>query len=263
MSASTRPKVRARFELGPWVPGIVLPIAVGLVGILASLLVLQAALLAVGVVLSIVAAARVRTFVPWLLVALLVLGQLLRSPDRLDASLSGLVLALHLLVVLVLLARTVPVRSRLQLAALGLAALTTGLIQVVAQVLVALLLGAQGLLEAVPTASTIGGALLVLIAGLLVVTRRVACRHPCLTAEPSVLGVHGRRHQGVRGWRAAERVQAHGGSGAGYGRISRLTFHACRHKGVIWINFYVRGCGTLGYVNKRALRWRIVPQDDL
>ena len=173
MSASTRPKVRARFELGPWVPGIVLPIAVGLVGILASLLVLQAALLAVGVVLSIVAAARVRTFVPWLLVALLVLGQLLRSPNRLDASLSGLVLALHVLVVLVLLARTVPVRSRLQLAALSPAALTTGLIQIVAQVLVALLLASQDRLQAVAIASSIGGALLVLLAGLLVLTRRV------------------------------------------------------------------------------------------
>jgi hypothetical protein len=173
MSESTRPKVRAVFPIGPWVPGVVVPIAVALVGILASLLVLQELLLVVGVVLSVVAAFRVRTPTPWLLVALLVVGQLLRDPAGLDASLSGLVLSLHVLVVLVLLARAVPVRSRLQLAALGPAALTTGLVQVVAQVLVALLLAAQDRLQALPTASTIGGALLVLLAGLLVLTRRV------------------------------------------------------------------------------------------
>ncbi|MFD1720325.1 hypothetical protein [Amnibacterium endophyticum] len=172
MSAATRPKVRARFEIGPWVPGVVLPIAVGVIGILASLLVLQDLLLLVGVALSVVAALRVRTFVPWLLVALVVLGQLLRSPNDLDASLSALVLALHVLVVLVLLARAVPVRSRLQLAAFGPAALTTGLIQGVAQVLVALLLAGQGQLQVLPTASAIGGALLVLLSGVLVLTRR-------------------------------------------------------------------------------------------
>lgn len=173
MSESTRPKVRAAFPIGPWVPGAVLPIAVGLVGILASLLVLQDALLLLGVVLSVIAAIRVRTAVPWLLVALLVIGQLMRDPAGLDASLSALVLALHVLVVLVLLARAVPVRSRLQLAALGPAAVMTGLIQVVAQVLAALLLAAQDRLQVLPTASTIGGALLVLVAGLLVLTRGV------------------------------------------------------------------------------------------
>lgn len=172
MSASTRPRVRATFPIGPWIPGAVLPVAIGLAGALASLLVLQDALLLVGIAFSVFTAFRVRTPAPWLLVALLVVGQLLRDPAGLDASLSGAVLALHLLVVLVLLARAVPVRSRLQLTALGPTALTTGLVQVVAQVLVALLLGAQGLLQVVPTASTIGGALLVLIAGLLVVTRR-------------------------------------------------------------------------------------------
>jgi hypothetical protein len=172
MSASTRPKVRAVFPIGPWVPGAVLPIAVGVVGILASLLVLQGFLLLLGVALSIVAALRIETAVPWLLAALLAIGQLLRDPSGLDASLSALVLALHLLVVLVLLARAVPVRSRLQLAALGPAAVTTGLVQVVAQVLAALLLAAQDRLQVLPAASTIGGALLVLIAGLLVLIRR-------------------------------------------------------------------------------------------
>ncbi|GAA2752949.1 hypothetical protein CLV52_1468 [Amnibacterium kyonggiense] len=164
--------MRAGFPIGPWVPGVVLPIGVGLAGILTSLLVLQDALIAVGVAFSVFTAVRVRTPAPWLLVALLVVGQLLRDPAGLDASLAGVVLALHLLVVLVLLARAVPVRSRLQLAALGPAALTTGLVQVVAQVLVALVLAAQGVLQVLPTASTIGGALLVLIAGLLVLTRR-------------------------------------------------------------------------------------------
>ncbi|GAA4746679.1 hypothetical protein GCM10025783_18400 [Amnibacterium soli] len=173
MSESTRPRVRARFPIGPWVPGVVLPIAVGVVGILASLLVLQDALLLVGVVLSIATAVRVRSATPWLLVALLAVGQLSRDPAGLDASLSALVLGLHVLVVLVLLARAVPVRSRLQLAALGPAALTTGLVQVLAQVLAALLLASQGRLEVLPAASTVGGALLVLLAGVLVLTRRV------------------------------------------------------------------------------------------
>ncbi|MGT2426541.1 hypothetical protein [Amnibacterium kyonggiense] len=172
MSGADRPRVRAAFPIGPWVPGAVLPIAVGAAGVLASLLVLQDVLLLVGVGLSAFTALRVRTPAPWLLVALLVVGQLLRDPAGLDASLAGLVLALHLLVVLVPLARAVPVRSRLQLAALGPAAVTTGLVQVVAQVLVALLLAAQDRLQLLPTASTVGGALLVVVAGLLVLTRR-------------------------------------------------------------------------------------------
>ena len=173
MSESTRPRVRARFPIGPWVPGVVLPIAVGVVGILASLLVLQDALLLVGVVLSIATAVRVRSATPWLLVALLVVGQLSRDPAGLDASLSALVLALHVLVVLVLLARAVPVRSRLQLAALGPAALTTGLIQVVAQLLAALLLAGRDRLQLLPTAAAVGGALLVALAGLLVLGGRL------------------------------------------------------------------------------------------
>lgn len=172
MSASTRPRVRARFAIGPWIPGAALPVAVGVTGVLASLLALRDVLILVGVVLSVVAALRIRTPAPWLLVALLGLGQLLRAPVDLDASLSALVLALHVLVVLVLLARTIPARSRLQLAALGPAALTTGLIQVAAQVLAALVLAGQDRLQALPTATTIGGALLVLVAGLLVVSRR-------------------------------------------------------------------------------------------
>jgi hypothetical protein len=173
MSESTRPKVRATYAIGPWIPGAALPIAVGVVGLLASLLVLQDLLLLLGAALSLAAALRVRSAVPWLLVALLVVGRFLREPGDLDASLPALVLALHVLVVLVLLARAVPVRSRLQLAALGPAALTTGAVQVVAQVLAALLLAGQGLLDVLPTASTIGGALLVLVAGLLVLARRV------------------------------------------------------------------------------------------
>ena len=89
MSASTRPRVRATFPIGPWIPGAVLPVAIGLAGALASLLVLQDALLLVGIAFSVFTAFRVRTPAPWLLVALLVVGQLLRDPaglgDRLQA----------------------------------------------------------------------------------------------------------------------------------------------------------------------------------
>ncbi|MBW4041712.1 MAG: hypothetical protein HIU86_06225 [Acidobacteria bacterium] len=172
MSGSARPAVRAVFRIGPWVPGSLLPVAVGLVGVAASLLVLQDVLALVGAALSVAAAVRVRSAVPWLLVALLAVGQLLRDPTGLDASLPALVLALHVLVVLVLLARSVPVRSRLQLAALGPAALTTGLVQVPAQVVAAALLVVGGRLQILPVASTIGGSLLVLLAGLLIVPRR-------------------------------------------------------------------------------------------
>lgn len=173
MSRSSRPRVRAGFPIGPWVPGVVLPVAVGLAGVVGSLLALQDLPLLLGVAMSIVAGFRVRTPTPWLLVALLVGGRLLQRPGALDASLPALVLVLHVLVVLVLLARAVPVRSRLQLAALGPVAVTTGLVQVVAQVLAALLLAAQDHLQVLPAASTIGGALLVLVAGLLVLSRRV------------------------------------------------------------------------------------------
>lgn len=172
MSENTRAAVRATFRIGPWVPGAVLPIAVGLVGAAASLLVLTEFLLVVGLVLSLVSALRVRSAVPWLLVATLVLGQLLRYPVEPDAELPALVLALHLVLALTLLARVVPVRSRLQLAALGPAARALGLVQVPAQVLAAVLLATTGRLQVVPVAATIGGALLVLIAGLLIVPRR-------------------------------------------------------------------------------------------
>lgn len=172
MSESTRPRVRASFRIGAWVPGSVLPIAVGLLGIGGSVLVLQDALLLAGVVLSVVAALRIRTAAPWLLVALLALGQLLRDAGDTGAELPALLLTLHLLVVLVLPARVVPLRARLQLAALGPTALTTGLVQLPAQVIAALLLASGGRLQVVPAASTVGGALLVLVAGLLVVPRR-------------------------------------------------------------------------------------------
>ncbi len=176
MSESTRARVRAPFRIGPWVPGFLLPAAVGLVGLAASLLalldVVQDALLPVGVVLAVVSALRVRSPAPWLLVATLALGQLLRDPAALDAELPALVLALHLLVVLTLGARAVPVRSRVQLAALGPAARAIGLVQVPAQLLAAALLASAGRLQVLPVASTIGGALLVLVAGLLVVQRR-------------------------------------------------------------------------------------------
>jgi hypothetical protein len=172
MSASTRAQVRATFRIGPWVPGLLLPAGVGVMGIAATLLVLQDGLIVVGVVLSVVSAFRVRSPAPWLLVAALVLGQLLRAPDGLDAELAVLVLALHLLVALTLGARVVPIRSRVALSALGPAALAIGLVQVPAQVLAAVLLASAGRLQVLPVASTIGAALLVLVAGLLIVPRR-------------------------------------------------------------------------------------------
>lgn len=172
MSESGRPAVRAAFRIGPWVPGFLLPTAVGMAGVAASLLVLHDALLPIGLVLSVLAALRVRSAVPWLLVALLVVGQLLRTPVRPDAELPALLLALHVLVVLVLVARAVPVRARVALAALGSAARSVGLVQVPTQALAAILLASTGRLQVLPIASTIGAALLVLIAGVLVVSRR-------------------------------------------------------------------------------------------
>jgi hypothetical protein len=172
VSASTRPAVRAAFRIGPWVPGFVLPVAVGLLGVGASLLVLQDALLLAGVALSAFTALRVRTAAPWLLIALLALGRLLRPDGDAGAELPALLLVLHLLAVLVLLARVGPARARLQLAARGPTALTTGLVQLPTQVLAALLLASAGRLEVLPAASAVGGALLVLVAGLLIVPRR-------------------------------------------------------------------------------------------
>lgn len=174
MSGSTRPRVRAEIRIGPWFPGILLPLAVGLLGVAGSLLVLQDLLLAVGAALSIATAVRVRSGAPWLLVALLALGQLLHGPDGLDAGLPALVLVLHLLLVLVLLARSVPVRARVQLAALGPAALALALVQLPAQALAAVLLVAAGRLQVLPAASIVGALLLVLVAGLLVVPRNAS-----------------------------------------------------------------------------------------
>jgi hypothetical protein len=171
VSASHRPRVRADFRLGPAVPGLVLPLAVGLLGLAASLIVLQDLLLVIGAGLSVVAAVRVRTAVPWLLIAVLAVGQLVRDPGGLDVELPALVLVLHLLVVLVLQARTVPVRARVQLAALWPSVRAFALVQVPVQALAAVLLITQDGLEAVPVASTVGALLLVLVAGLLVVPR--------------------------------------------------------------------------------------------
>ncbi len=172
MSESTRATVRAHFRIGPWVPGFLLPTAVGLISIATTFLVLRDGLVVVGLVLSLVAALRIRSAAPWLLVAMLVLGQLLREPARLDAELPALVLALHLLVVLTLMARVVPLRARVQLAALGPAARAIALVQVPTQVLAAVILASAGRLRVLPVASIIGGALLVLVAGLLIVPRR-------------------------------------------------------------------------------------------
>lgn len=172
MSRASRARVRAAFRIGPWVPGFLLPTAVGAVGAAASLVTLREGAVVIGVGLAVLAALRVRTALPWLLVAVLVIGQLLRDPAQLDGSLSALLLAVHLLVVLTLRARTVPVRSRVQLAALGPDARTIGLVQVPAQVLAALLLASVGRLQALPVASAVGAALLVLVAGLLVLPRR-------------------------------------------------------------------------------------------
>jgi hypothetical protein len=172
MSRATRPRVRAVFRIGPWVPGFVLPAAVALLGIAGSLLVLQDVPLLAGVALSLVAALRIRTAAPWLLVALLAVAQLLRPAGDVGPELPALLLVLHLLAVLVLLARAVPARARLQLAALGPAAVTAGLVQLPTQALAALLLASAGRLQVLPAASTVGGALLVLVAGLLIVPRR-------------------------------------------------------------------------------------------
>jgi hypothetical protein len=154
------------------VPGFLLPTAVGVIGIAASVLVLRDVLLPVGVVLAVASALRVRSPAPWLLVATLTIGQLLRTTAQLDAELPALVLAVHLLVATTLGARVVPIRARVQLAALGSAARAVGLVQVPTQVLAALLLASAGRLQVLPVASTIGGALLVLVAGLLIVPRR-------------------------------------------------------------------------------------------
>lgn len=172
MSRSSRPAVRAVFRIGPWVPGFVLPTALGLVGVAAAIVVLQDVLLLIAVALAVVSALRVRSPAPWLLVALLVLGQLLRGPVELGAELPVLVLAVHLIVVLALGSRVVPVRARVQLAALGPAALAVGIVQVPTQVIAAVLLASADRLQVLPVASTIGAALLVLVTGLLVIPRR-------------------------------------------------------------------------------------------
>lgn len=57
-------------------------------------------------------------------------------------------------------------------AALGPTARAIALVQLPAQVLAAVLLASTGRLQILPVASIIGGALLVLVAGLLVVPRR-------------------------------------------------------------------------------------------
>jgi hypothetical protein len=172
MSRATRPRVRAVFRIGPAAPGVLLPIAVGVVGACAALLVLTDLVLVIGLVLVLVSALRVRSAAPWLLVALLAGGQLLRPADGYDAELSALVLAVHALVVLTLLARVVPVRSRVQLAALGRPALTLALVQLPAQAIAAALIASAGNLQVLPVASTVGGVLLVLVAGLLTLSRR-------------------------------------------------------------------------------------------
>jgi hypothetical protein len=164
--------VRAVFQIGPWVPGFLLPVAVGVVGVAATLLVARGGLVPVGLVLAVVAAVRVRSAAPWLLVATLVLGQLLRDPAPLDAELPVLVLAVQLIVILTQRARVVPIRARVAMAALGPAARSIVLVQLPAQLIAAVLLASAGRLQVLPVASTIGGALLVLVAGLLIAARR-------------------------------------------------------------------------------------------
>lgn len=172
MSRAGRARVRAVFAIGPWVPGAALPAAVGLVGIGASALVLSDVLLPVGLVLAVVAALRVRSAAPWLLVAVLVLGRLLHGPAAPGAELPALLALVHLIAVLTTAARAVPVRSRLALAALLPAARALVLVQVPAQAVAVLLLVAAGRLQVAPAAAAVGAGLLVLVTALLVVPRR-------------------------------------------------------------------------------------------
>lgn len=165
------------FPIGPWVPAAVLPVAAALLGGGLSLLVLGGAWTWLGFGLAVLAAARPASAATWLLAALLVLGQLFRAPDAVGAELLLLVAGLHVLTVLLLHAAVLPRTARLELAALLRPARTVALIQVPAQLLAALVLVLSGRLTAVPAASAVGGALLVMVAATLAL--------PLVRAEPA------------------------------------------------------------------------------
>jgi hypothetical protein len=152
------------FAIGPWVPIAVLLVAIGLVGAGLSLLVLPPSWAWLGIALALLTAARVRSRTIWVLVLLLVVGRLVRDPAGAGLDLLLLVAGLHLLVALTLHAAVLPLRGRLQLAALLRPARTFCLIQVPCQVLAVVVLLLAGRTPVLPLASAVGGLLLVALA---------------------------------------------------------------------------------------------------
>ena len=102
------------FEIGPWVPLVSVRVALAVLGVAVSAALLPGNALPVGVLLALVAA--VRPPAAWLLIVLLAIGEVVRS--AVGPGLLLLIAAIHLLHLLAAAASALPMRGRLQLAAL-------------------------------------------------------------------------------------------------------------------------------------------------
>lgn len=161
---------RLRMEAGAAVPAVSLRVLLVVVAGVPSLLVLQDAVQGLGLVLAVVAGCVPRLPVAWALIALIAFGEATRDPAAVGPELLPLVACIHATAVLAVLAPAIPVRGRLELAALARPARTFLAIEAPVQATAALVLLLRGA-PSVPLIGVLGGAVLVGLTVLLTASR--------------------------------------------------------------------------------------------
>lgn len=158
--------------IGAWLPMWSVRLGVAAVGAGLALASLPAPFAELASVLAVVAGAVPRTRTAWLLIVLLAIGQGARGVDGIGAGLFVLLLGVHVLHVLAAYALVLPIRGRLQLAALLRPARGIVLVQVPVQALAAVLLLLTTQLSPAPGWAVTGAAALLLAAGALLTVLR-------------------------------------------------------------------------------------------
>jgi hypothetical protein len=168
-----RVRARVRAAMGPWLPAVVVRVALGVVGALLCLERLPPGFwLVAGLGLLAAAVAVPRWATAWVLLLLLAGTQLLEPPSAEDGRFFLLLAGLHLLHVLAAQALALPWRARLQAAILRPPLLRFAAVQIPVQAvafaaLALLAPGPDGVRAALPALGIAGGAALVVVTVLL------------------------------------------------------------------------------------------------
>ena len=166
MRGPAQPEVALRAA----VPTVLIRVLLAAVGVGLAALLLQGLGVVVGVLLALLAAVLPGRVAPWLLVAVLALGEALRDPRTVGAELLLLVAGVHALAALAELAAALPATGRLELAALRRPALRFLAVQVPVQALGLVVLLLIGRTPPLPAAA-VGGAVLLVALPILLIGR--------------------------------------------------------------------------------------------